>query len=586
MRLVFDLEADGLLDEVTKIHCIVAQDVDTGEIFEFYNYLKDDTPPASDRCHGGLVTGMAFLATADELIGHNIQGYDIPVLAKVLGWSPSPETKITDTLVMARVHRPDIGALDKADPECPKTVFGRHSLDAWGYRVGERKAEYDGGWEKLTQEMLDYCVQDVRANTKVFLHLESLGLSEQALALEHAFADECRQVMDRGWRFDTEAALELQRDLEVRQAEIQDELVGMFPGWEIEYETPKTKQKRTKFKPFNPGSRQQLAQLFQERHGWKPKVFTDSGQPKVDEKVLEALDFPEAQLAAENLMIGKILGMVATGKAAWLEQVKDGRIFGFINHCGANTSRCTHRAPNLAQVPSSGVYGKRCRSLFLGAEGGCLVGGDASGIELRMLAHYMFPYDNGNLIDVVLNGDIHQTNFEALKWCPKINERRDAKAPIYAMLYGAGDMKLGEFGGGGYQMGKKMRAALYQAIPGFRKLTEAVKAAYNDSGSLKALDGRRLYPRGENSALNTLLQGAGAVVMKQAVVLAGPLVRRNRGHLVGLIHDEMQAESSNDRAQEIGACIKESIVEAGEILGVRCPLDGEYMSGPNWTHTH
>lgn len=313
----------------------------------------------------------------------------------------------------------------------------------------------------------------------------------------------------------------------------------------------------------------------------------------MDETVLATLEYPEAAVLSEYLTLGKRLGQLADGDEAWLKVVTPkGRIHGRVNTNGALTGRCTHSRPNMAQVPTDPEY----RKLFVAPPGFVLVGVDASGLELRCLAHYLGKYDGGTYAKAVVSGDIHWENALAFglasdKVMDKSNPdhkkaRNQAKGAIYALIYGAGNEKLGMVLGGDKRTGAKARANFEAKVPAYLRLKETVSDILSRRGWIMGLDSRPLYPRSEHAALNTLLQSAGAVVMKQACILAHRYMDHERIHQVASIHDEYQFVSSPEYAEAAGRIVVRSIKDAGESFKFRCPLDGEYRVGRNWAETH
>lgn len=270
---------------------------------------------------------------------------------------------------------------------------------------------------------------------------------------------------------------------------------------------------KTKTIPFNPASRDQIAERLIKR-GWKPQAY-EGKRPAINEGVLKSIDTPEASLLLEYLLVSKRLGQLAEGQQAWLKLEKGGRIHGSVLTNGTVSGRCSHRNPNVAQVPAvRAPYGSECRELFKAPEGKVLVGCDASGLELRALAGYLFPYDNGAYAKEILTGDIHTANQKAAG----LQTRDQAKTFIYAFLYGAGDAKIGEIVGGSSKEGKRLKASFMSKTPAIKRLTNAVAEAVSTRGTLRGLDGRPLPCRSAHSALNLLLQSAGAVIMKQALI--------------------------------------------------------------------
>lgn len=503
------------------------------------------------------------LAGVDTIVGHNLLGFDLPVLRDV--WSFDWNRMVHDTLCLGRLLDPSID--------------GGHSLRAWAERAGgELKddfTDFDGG---LTQEMIDYCLQDCRSNWDVYLHickeLKARGFSTESMDLEHDVRRLTTVQERNGFHFDFATGCRLYNEHKERMSEIERELQQVFPPIVEERWSDKTgKRLKDKVTVFNPGSRQQVAERLEQK-GAVWKKFTETGKAKVDETTLAELEIPEAELVLEYLTLGKRSGMLRS----WLDSCgEDGRIHGRVNTCGAVTGRMTHSAPNMAQIPSESEY----RQCFTVEEGNKLVGCDASGLELRMLAHYM---QDAKYTDLILNGDIHSYNQE-LAGLPT---RNDAKVFIYALLYGAGDAKLGSIINGSAQDGAKLRARFMRGLPAYARLQQKISTIMSKHGTLPGLDGRRLNVRSEHSALNTLLQSAGAIVMKKALVLGSATLEKADVpyKLVAQVHDEFQIEAPTAYAEQVGQSFKQAIVDAGLAFEMRCPLDGEYMIGDNWSQTH
>jgi DNA polymerase-1 len=578
--LVFDIETDGL--DAQKIWCISALDVDTEEQHSF--------GPSE------LSEGFDLLLKADKLIGHNIIGFDIPVINKLTGLNLM-DKELVDTLVLSRLFNP--------------VREGNHGLERWGYALGSPKIEFDQ-YDSYSVEMLKYCEQDVYLNYQVYkaLKKESKGFSRQSVVLEHETTKILSKQRDHGFLFDVEQATKLLSVLNSRLSEIVSKINECFkPKEEVrkifrryspkkrllktgvdnfgkntrvtdeEYVILKTEPlvKRVYVKDFNPASRQQIGEYLQD-FGWEPLEHTPTGQPKIDEKILSQIKgIPEALVISEFLMLQKRISQINS----WFKELDEDtfRVHGFVNHNGTITGRMTHRNPNMAQIPSSSSsYGSECRACWTVPKGYKLVGIDASGLELRMLAHYM---DDEEYTNEILNGDIHTTNQQLAG----LESRNQAKTFIYALLYGAGDGKLGAVAGGSKRTGKNLRKSFIDNLPSFKHLKDRVAGA-SAKGYLKALDGRKLYIRSEHAALNTLLQGAGAIVMKQALVILNDKIKDLDAHFVANVHDEWQIEVREDQADEVGRLGVEAIIEAGKVLELKCPLDGEYKTGDNWSETH
>ena len=583
-NLVFDIEADGL--DPTKIHCIVAQDVDTMDVFTF-----DNTQ---------LEAGYLFLKAADKLIGHNIIGYDLPAIKKVTGFDLSNK-KIVDTLVLSRLFKP--------------TREGGHGLESWGYRLKFNKGDYgeqEDAWDEYRPEMLEYCKRDVELNTKVYMELrkESRGFTPTSVKLEHSVAKIIDDQKRNGFELDMQKAMLLvamfQEKLAATEAEVHetfkpkvttqilkpqytksgglakvakdqhDKGVRMTDEEYTEMLNSNKPVSRKTHEDFNLGSRKQIGERLIDA-GWTPKNFTPTGQPIVDEGTLNKVkDIPEAALIAKYLMLQKRLAQVNS----WIKAVEDdGRVRGYVNPNGAVTGRMTHSHPNMAQIPSTNSpYGKECRSCWTVKSGNKLVGIDASGLELRMLAHYMNDKEYTNEI---LNGDIHTANQKLAG----LESRNQAKTFIYALLYGAGDAKLGSVSKQGKARGRQLRNTFLDSLPSFAALIKRVQREAK-RGFLKGLDGRKLSVRSEHAALNTLLQSAGAIVMKEALVILNTKIRHLDAKFVANVHDEWQIECSEEHAKQVGDAGIEAIVEAGINLNLNCPLDGDYNIGDGWHETH
>ena len=573
MKMIFDIETDDL--NATKIWCIVAKEVDG----KSYRFTPDE-----------IEDGIKLLEQADTLIGHNIIGFDLPVLEKLYNFKYSG--KVIDTLVMSRLYNP--------------VRENGHSLKTWGYRLGVPKQEQPE-FDNYTPVMLNYCEQDVILNEAVYKYLldEGLGFSKQSLDLEHRTASIMREQEQTGFYFDSKQAMTLLAELKQNMADVEDEVHNTFkPKWvEDKQVLPYTKKNgelskrgltdeeyesilasgnrgpfmRKKLVEFNLGSRKQIGEYLID-FGWQPERFTPTGQPIVDEGTLKKIThIKEAKLIADYLLYQKRIAQVSS----WIDELKDDRVHGRVIPNGTITGRMTHRNPNMAQVPNLGSpYGKECRACWTVPEGYKLVGVDASGLELRMLAHYMNDID---YIEEVVNGDIHSTNQELAG----LKTRDQAKTFIYALVYGAGDAKIGKIINGDINKGKALKERFFKNLPALKKLKDRVQQASN-RGFLKGIDGRKIHVRSQHSALNTLLQGCGAIVMKQAMINLHELIKLNTvdAKFVANIHDEWQLQVKESQADYIGRLGVESIEKVTEQFNMRCDLTGQYKIGGNWSETH
>lgn len=601
--LLCDVETNGLLDQLDKIHSLVAKDPDSLQVIS-----------AADRPgYTPIEDALKDLMTADRLVFHNGIRFDIRALQQVYPWFKIDESKIVDTLVLSRLIWPDLGDRDAKlikQGKLPPKMRGSHGLEAWGIRLGLNKGDYKkemeakglDPWSHWNQDMQDYCELDVEVTERLWNLIQSKGYSEKAIDLEMKFAQVIDKQIAFGFRFDVQGATELYMKLVARRQELDDEILGCFPDWYVSEgeRTPKVNNSKMgyvkgcpftkiKLQTFNPGSRQQIANRLIHLYGWEPQEATESGQAKVDETTLGALPWRPAQLMAERFMVEKRIGQLAEGAAGWLKLEQQGRIHGSVNTNGAVTGRCTHSHPNVAQVPSCGApYGRDCRSLFGVDDGYVLIGADASGLELRCLAHYMARYDGGAYAKELLEGDIHTANQNAAG----LPTRNSAKTFIYAYLYGAGDAKIGSIIGKGAAAGKRLKQAFLNKTPALKRLKDDVSLAVKARGHLKGIDGRILHVRSEHSALNTLLQSAGALLVKQATVFiyedltAAGYKWGEDWAMVAHVHDEAQIQARKEVAEEIAAITCEAFRKAGREFNWRCPLDAEAKIGGNWAQTH
>jgi DNA polymerase I-like protein with 3'-5' exonuclease and polymerase domains len=571
-RIVLDIETT--LDHNT-IWMVVTKDIDTGEVniwkaaSNLVEYLKDTT----------------------LIVAHNGISFDFPILNKL--WSTKIRlSQVYDTLIASRLLNP--------------SIENGHSLDAWGERMKTlKKVDYKRIWLWLMDKQQEeykgecfnvphmalleyYCIRDVEVTCNLYKHLTDeltkKGFSQESIDLEHKVASIISEQERNGFKLDLPFATCLLADIKGKMAGIYEQMQERWPPV-ITQRFHKTSGKPIKdcVDTFNPGSRKQIGEKLMEL-GWKPKDFTEKGQPIVDETVLANVKIPEAQMIAEYLMLQKRVAQIES----WLEAVgKDGRVHGKVITNGAVTGRMTHSSPNMAQIPNSGsIYGKECRECWTVEGGNVLVGCDASGLELRMLAHYM---KDENYVKTVTEGsskdgtDVHTQNQKAAG----LQTRDQAKTFIYAFLYGAGPAKIGSIVGGNAKAGQKLIDSFLANTPALQRLRSTV-GRYAGKGFVPGLDGRKIWVRSEHAALNSLLQGAGAIVMKKALVLFYDKTKANKWpvKLVANVHDEFQLEVPKEYATIVGEAAKRSIVEAGEYFKLRCPLDGEYKIGANWRETH
>jgi len=584
--LTLDIETT-LIPEVEKVGAVDTIHVCVAQLNGYPYWPEEDQLVCPTKEGSGIL--QEKIDEAEVVVGHNLMSFDRPVLKRVWGVD-IPEEKCWDTKLVGNIWLPDTKELDaklvkKGLLKGPDLKLP-HSLRTWAKRVGlpNQKGEYTGGFEAFNEEMLKYCAQDVKTCYDLYLRERSWGLPEAVLRSEHAFASYLMDQMLCGVAFDSAAASDLLLKLRSEHGALAAKLVALVP--------PRLEQLKTKVKehPFNPASRPQVAAFLQSK-GWVPEVFTDAGSPKLDDTILEKLvkDIPEAGPLARYFMLEKRIGQLADGKSALMRFDSHGRIFGSMSSIGTVTHRCSHAWPNLGQVPSEkSEFGHEFRALFMADPGWDLVGVDASGLQLRCLAHYLARYDGGEYARIVLEGDIHTENQKAAG----LATRDMAKTFIYGWLFGAGDAKIGKIVGGTAADGARLKAKFIAKFPAMGQLKKDLERALATRGHLLALDGRPLRIRHKHAMLNSLLMSCEAVLVKKATILCRDSLRE-RG-LVLLqdwkpvlhVHDEWQITSRPEASPLVAEIAAGSIRRSGEHFAFRCRLDGKAKIGKTWADTH
>ena len=549
-RLVVDIETDSL--DATTIYCIVAKDLDDQRIYTYKpNYIHH---------------AKELIESADIIVMHNGVSFDAPVLKRLLGVE-IPLAKIRDTLIMSQLANP--------------MRDGGHSLDAWGKTLGFGKLDFHD-FSGYTDKMLTYCVRDVELTAKVYKALVPTlkGFSARSIKLEH----QIRAVIDKqeqnGFTLDVKEAMILVAKLSDESSKINNELQVVFkPITQIRISEKTGKRLKDNVTVFNPGSRKQIAERLMAL-GWKPHAYTETGQAIVSEEVLsKVVDIPQAQLIAQYLLLEKRVSQIKS----WIEAADENdKVHGRVLTLRTITGRMAHTSPNMAQVPAVySPYGKECRSLWkVSSDDYTLLGTDASGLELRMLAHYM---NDEAYTKEVVEGDVHTANQTAAG----LPTRDNAKTFIYAFLYGAGAGKIGQVVNGTAKDGQRLIDNFLNNMPALKALRSKVDKL-SGRGYLIGLDGRVLTIRNKHAALNLLLQGAGAIVCKEWLKFIIILATKAKldFNLVASVHDEYQFEVRKGQEEAFGAITKEAMKLTEESLKVNCPLDCEYKTGTNWCDTH
>lgn len=498
-RLCFDIETDGLLEEATVVHCMVAVDLDSRHVSTFRP--------------GQEAEMVECLNEADVLYAHNGIDFDYQAMMKLTDWRPRKGVRYLDSLCLSRLVFSDLKERDYQEYPWLGSNLGSHSLEAWGQRLGNNKAKFNGDFREFSEEMLAYCEQDVMVLVDLVELINKEEISEEASRLEHRTAYEYSKMSRRGFRFDSEAAERLAEGINASLDAMQADIDALIPPVKEEMKTPQwwkihwengeestfdtkteaeTERKRRKVKPkqcllvrgpnkcvyhhFNANSDPQIRKYLVDKYNWVSPSLTETGEKlfkkaktaayedyakdygSTGEKLLRASGFPEAQVFADVKMRKKCLSMVHSGPKAWVKFVREnGRIHARFVHIGTITHRAAASSPNLQQTPhvnsdrddeilwgAEGRYGADCRALFLPSDGLMLVGVDLNAIESRMLAHFLHPYDGGAYAHVVMHGDIHNLNCEAFKTHAGYTiSRGPSKTVFYAWCYSAGDEKLG-----------------------------------------------------------------------------------------------------------------------------------------------
>ncbi len=602
-KLVIDIETNEVdfelgneIDQIHEILCVSVLDIETNEQFTFY-----ERPPSGDAIDGhrgnwhfysDSFINMVF--RAHTLVGHNIIGFDLPALEKIFEKRISKDTKIFDTLVASRLCYPDRP--------------GGHKLQEWGVRLGYPKGEVEQ-WGILNAKLLEYCEQDVRLTRRVYdlMLRETKGL-DQALKLEHRTADIMWRQQWRGMAFDIPSAKEFESFLKKELLALDNKIldaagIKIIPGRDfpiifkidgdyrkniVDYCSSVDLPLHQVRGPFTgvvyrtPDLNSPLQQKeILEKFGWQPTSFTPTGAPKLDDSIRD-VPVIGRWLYDRNVLndrlkkVSGLLEMVPTGTSI---------IHGGANPCGTPTGRMKHR--RIVNIPRpSTPYGKELRSLFIARPGFKLVGYDAASLELRILAHYI---GNDKYTSLVTSTDKTNDAHTLARDAAGAESRDVGKTLNYALIYGAGDAKLGATMGGGRAEGAAFRNNIFKLIPNFKQLMHKVEKAA-EKGYLKGLDGRKLWLRSEHKALNTLIQGGGAIFMKQVAVALDEITvllqRHSRAFKVLDMHDEAQWEVSPEYIDEFKLSVELAFKQAASDLKLRCPQAPEIKIGNNWMETH
>jgi len=626
MIVFADIETESL--EANKLWCLCAKEKSTGITHQFLNLHEDEQERERFKQYAKKVT---------RWVGHNFINFDAPVINRIVG-PVIDMSKIVDTLVVSMTV--DFG-------------IGSHSLGTWGEKLGYPKdnfKDFEGG---LTQEMLDYCHRDVEVTEKLFNHFSSQIKDKQwsqSMRLEHDVAVVCQQMHEGGFEFDIEAANRLHIEITKRLQELEERIHQAFPPKlelikEIKYRVKEdgnlfknvedaiTKHPETKivgdmlqcydYVEFNPGSTKQRVERLWDA-GWNPVDKTVGHRMAIRDGKHDKLDYYAKYgwtVSEENLnTLPQSAPEGAKALAEWLtlegrrstltewlqavESSKDTRIHGQFMHIGSWTGRMAHRHPNMGNIPSvfhgqpktavekvKADYDGQFRDLWTTPDGCYLVGTDAAGIQLRILADVM---ESKQYIRAIVDGnkddgtDIHNLNRKALG-LPHIT-RDMAKTFIYAFLLGAGTAKIAQILKTNMGQASKAVANFTNSIEGLAKLKKRVIPEIAGQGYFRGYDGRKVVVPSEHKTLAGMLQNGETLVMKYAT-----LRWKEEATKEGLdfkictwVHDEWQTEirGSYEDAERLAKIQCDAIKWAGLHLGILCPLEGESAIGNSWKDTH
>lgn len=623
--LLGDLETNGLLDTATKIHCAVFYDTETKEYISFTPENVRDIP--------------SFLDKHNQLAFHNGVVFDLPILKKILNY----EFKGTfyDTVIISRILWPDLTVVQyTGENGKPKSTKGAHSIETWGVRFNISKPTHED-WETYSEEMLHRCHEDVRIMASLWTHITShvntliskdkrLDKLFSIFSFEQAVTKVIEQQANNGWAFDLELGFKLTEQLKNICESTEQTLTPLLPSKIVPVGADVCKAFKAdgsittnaskwvggdesliggdfckiNISPFNINSEQQL-KTYLLSHGWEPSEWNYKkdrfNKPVKDEKGKRIQTSPVLPKTPEEWhSISKQINMPAIRELATynkashrLSQLKglieavrlDHRIEAQAIACATNTARMRHKTVvNIPKAQEDVFYGKEFRSLFTCAEGKVLVGCDASALEARCEAHYLFPFDRFAAKEL-LEGDIHTVNAEV--WGV---ERGLAKAGKYALTYGCSAAKLAYTLKKPQALSKELYERFWEANPGLAQLKEMVGKSWKQRGYLLAVDGRPLSIRYEHALINTLFQSCGSILMKKALLILNdklyPEFTLEQVKFVGNFHDEFALETSPDIAEIVAQYAVASIEEAGKFFNMNVPFTGEAHIGKNWAEIH
>lgn len=611
-----DIETDGLLDTVTKIFCVTTCNTVTKEERSFtdcddFSLWMSENPDAI-------------------FVGHNFLSFDAVVLNRL--WrSQIPVRKIVDTFVLSQLFSPTYAA----PKGCRK---GGHSLEAWGIRLGYPKGEFDD-FTSYSPRMLQYCRRDTRLTALLFRRLtermRAIGFTERGCEIEHrAWSIIQNQQKRNGFPFNQEKAHELYVTLRAREEELRRDIYALWPPRLEVVGTYKGRLKKDgcesaqylrhlgqypklsntddngytahDWVSFNLGSpAQRIEKLL--ALGWKPVKFTKKtkkgggGNPQVDEDSLlefaETNGSPELKSLAKWIVVNSRANMIKTWMDAYDERTKaiHGSLFL------ASTLRYKHSGPNSANIPSvrihevdghdepllgeAGAWTYESRDLWWAGEDEdfTLVGIDAKGVQLRVLANYI---DVPAFTENILSEDPHTANMKTFG----LPSRRLTKTITYATLMGAGDTRISNEAKVSMAEAKAGKEAFFKAVPSLPGLISRLQEELSKTGRIKLCDGTPILVSSPHMVIPYLLQGDESRLMKQAMIYMDEEIRRNGlskfVFKVADIHDEHQWRVHASKTEEFISLALPCFIRAGESFGYGIKIEGDAKIGRTWASTH
>ena len=634
-RVIFDAEANGLLETVDTVWCICTINPDTGDRYRFVHPLYHTSLP----CTGDISSGLVYLNSFDEIIGHNIIGYDLELFDKVLGWKPRPEIKITDTVILSRLVNFDI----RIPPGC---TSGPHSVEAYGIRFGRHKPGHED-WTQFSAEMLHRCSEDTEIQLLIWCHVyQEMGKGgdwDFAIWLEHEFAKIIIKQNLRGWLFDSNKAAELIKKLDDEMHDCYNEIESHLPyivTSEGELKKPLTSKNvwnkyagdwvnkvlnikdgdkvrqdgpdhiivswklapsgldryqwsiggplcRVSFDKVNIGSHTQLKPWLLSI-GWKPternidKKTHKPSSPKLTEESYGSLKVGVGPHIAQYLKCKHRRQMIE----GWFKVLRiDGRLPAPSTSLGTPTGRQAHKV--IVNVPNEDSYlGPELRSLFLATPGYVIVGGDSKSCQARLLCHRI---EDDKFTDAVVNGkkengtDLHGYNMKLLG-VPK----SDAKGFFYAFCFGAQAAKISSIIGKSKKEAQRMMDIYFEKLPTLKATIESLTTFWKEQGHIVGMDGRLVRPRKAHEVLCYDLQMGESISVKLAIILTDMWAKAEgiENHLLIAMHDEAQYDVLPEQAPRFSEILKLAFSEAGRIMNLTVPLGGDVSIGNNWGETH